>query len=230
VGVGHRHWNNQTDPYLYDIGKINTGMVATKRGIQRRKPKLDVPDYLVMELIDGQPIHYRGYHEVLSGQKQFAEIMGSSTLQSLIITHVVLQLGKFLNEEQYTVLTNEVGIHLDRRNNLAGDVLIFDNETLPINAISENYADVPPKIAIEVDVMADPSDLDPDSYIFKKTQKLLSFGVEKVVWITSQSKKVTIATADADWQVKDWNKDVEVLPGVIINIGQYLTRRGSSFA
>lgn len=205
-------------------------MIATKSGVQVRKPKRKVPDYLIYEIMDGKPIYYKGYREVLAGTKTFSEIMGSSALQSFIVTYLVIFLGKNLDEGQFTILSSEAGLHLNKRNNLAGDILIFDNDVFPIDAIGQFYADVPPKIVIEVDIAADPEDIDSDSYIFEKTQKLLTFGVEKVIWITTKTKKVTVATAHADWQVKDWQKDVEVLDGIIFNIGQYLTQKGSPFA
>ena len=206
-------------------------MVATRNSIQSKKPRLKVPDYLVYELIDGKPIFYKGYREVMSGEKTFSEIMGSSTLQSFIVTYLVVFIAKRLDESLYTLLTSEAGLHLDRRNNLAGDILIFDNATLPITAINQNYADVPPKIVIEVDIAADPTDISPGSYVFQKTQKLVSFGVEKVIWVTTDSKKVTIATSgDDDWLIKDWHKDVEIMDGITVNIGQYLTQKGSPYA
>lgn len=205
-------------------------MIATKSGAQVKKSRTNVPEYLIYEIMDGKPIHYRGYREVLAGTKTFSEIMGSSTLQSLIVTHFISLLGQQIDENEFTILSSDVGIHLKKRNNLVGDILIFDNATLPIDAINEFYAEVPPKIAIEVDINADPADIDDDSYIFQKIQKLLNFGVEKVIWITTKTKKVTVATPHDDWQVKDWHKDVEVMNGIVINIGQYLTKKGSPYA
>ena len=78
----------------------------------------------------------------------------------------------------------------------AGDILVFDNETLPIEAINEFYVSVPPKIVIEVEVTADPAGMSP-------AQKLLNFGVEQVIWITAQAKKVTVAAQNEDWHTKD---------------------------
>ncbi len=101
---------------------------------------------------------------------------------------------------------------------------------MPIEEIDEHYADVPPKIVIEVDIMADPTDMHPDTYFFKKTQKLLDFGVEKVIWITTYTKKITVATPNAPWQVMDWHDDVEVLNGIVCNVGNYLAGKGSAFA
>ncbi|MPR34210.1 Uma2 family endonuclease [Salmonirosea aquatica] len=205
-------------------------MIATKYGVQSTKPRTKVPDYLIYEIMDGQPIHYKGYRDVMLGSKKFSEIMGSSALQSLIVTYLVVLLGNLLKGSKYRMLTSEVGIHLDKRNNLAGDVLIFDKERMPIESIGEHFANVPPKIAIEVDILADPSDIDPTTYVFNKTQKLLDFGVEKVIWITTKAKKVTVATAHTDWQTMDWNREIEVLDGITFNVGEYLTSEGSPFA
>lgn len=55
-------------------------MIATKSGVQTRKPKQAVPEYLIYEIMDGKPIHYKGYREVLAGTKTVGEIMGSSSL------------------------------------------------------------------------------------------------------------------------------------------------------
>lgn len=205
-------------------------MVVTKSPQIVRKSAPKVPDYLIHEVMDGKPIYYRGYKEVLNGTKTFAEIMGSSTLQSFIIAYLQRLLYKFLDDEVYTILSSETGIHLNKYNNLAGDILIFENSVLPIEAIDEHYATVPSKVAIEVDINIEAPGLEIDSYIFNKTQKLLNFGVEKVIWITTKSKKVTVATRNEDWQVKDWNKDIEVFDGIIFNIGEYLRKKGSPFA
>lgn len=204
-------------------------MIATKSG-GTRKPRAKVPEHLIYEIIDGKPIHYRGYRDVMAGNKTFEEIMGSSKLQSYIVLYILKLLIKGLDEDAYVVLTSEAGLHLNKRNNLAGDILIFDSNSMPIEDINECYADVPPKVAIEVDIRADPSDIQPDTYLFRKTQKLLDFGVEKVIWITTQAKKVTVATPHTAWEIKDWHDDIEIIEGIVCNVGQYLTKRGSAFA
>lgn len=205
-------------------------MIATLSGVRVRKPRVHVPEHLIYEIMDGKPLYYKGYREVLAGTKTFSETMGSSTLQSFIVAYFQRLLFNQLSEDDFTILSSETGLHLNKHNNLAGDILIFANATLPIEAINELYADVPPKIVIEVDITIDPTDLDHDSYIFQKTQKLLDFGVEKVIWITTQTKKVTVATPYDDWQIKDWHKDVEILEGIRFNIGAYLTKKGSPYA
>jgi Uma2 family endonuclease len=205
-------------------------MVTFKNPVFRKKPIANVPRYLIYEIMDGKPVYYKGYKDVLSGKKTATDIMGSSTLQSFIIAYLQRILYISLSEDIFTILSSETGIHLNKYNNLAGDILIFDNVTLPIESINQYYADVPPKIAIEVDIWADVEDFGIEGYVHKKTQKLLDFGVEKVIWVTTATKKVMIATQNEDWQVKDWNKNIEVMEGITFNIGEYLTKKGSIYA
>ena len=70
----------------------------------------------------------------------------------------------------------------------------------------------------------------PDGYIYTKTDKLLQFGVEKVIWLMSESKKVLVATKDENWSIIDWNKDIAIANGISFNIGKYLKDEESPFA
>lgn len=205
-------------------------MIASKSPQPLSKPAKKIPEQLIYEIIDGQPFYYSGYKEVVAGKKSLEDIMGSSTLQSFIVTYLVMLLGRKLDENQYTVLASEAGIHLDQHNNLAGDILIFDANTLPIQSLDEHYANIPPQIVIEVDIVAEVENMTRQDYMYRKTKKLLEFGVEKVIWVTTASKKVLVATQDEDWTIKDWDKAIEILPDVTFNIGQYLKDKGSKFA
>ena len=98
--------------------------------------------------------------------------MGASTLQSVIVAYLIIQIGKFIDDDTYFVLTGESGVHLDHRNNLANDIAIFDQAVLTPAKISKKYADVPPRIAIEVDIETDTYELTENGYIYKKTRKL----------------------------------------------------------
>ena len=56
-------------------------MVATKSGtFTKRLPvkTKDIPKNLIYEIMDGKPVYYAGFREVLSKQKTIEEIMGSS--------------------------------------------------------------------------------------------------------------------------------------------------------
>ena len=41
-----------------------------------------IPDTLIYEMVDGQPIYYRGYREVLAGKKTVEEIMSDGNIQA----------------------------------------------------------------------------------------------------------------------------------------------------
>jgi hypothetical protein len=189
-----------------------------------------VPNVLIHEIIDGKPYYLKGYRDVLAKTKTVEDIMGSSSLQAFLITYLTIWIGKQIDDDKYHILTNEAGLHLDRKNNLAGDLLIFDSKTLTIDKINKKYADVAPKISIEVDIDIALEEISEQSYMTIKTKKLLDFGAEKVIWFLTESKKVMIATPDGDWQMRDWDKDVEILDDISCNVGKYLKEKGSEFA
>ncbi len=191
------------------------------------RPRQRVPDALIYEIMDGTPIYRKGYRDVLSRKKTIEEIMGASTLQSVIVAHLVILIGKFIDEDKYFVLTGESGVHIDHRNNLANDIAIFDQDVLTPEKISKKYADVPPLIAIEIDIEADTADMTESGYIFNKTRKLFNFGVQKLIWVLTDAQVVIIATPD-HIETVDWGKDVAIMDGHSFNIGAYLTKRGIS--
>jgi hypothetical protein len=190
-----------------------------------------IPASLIYEIIDGKPIYYKGYEEVVNGTKTIEEVIGSSNLQSTIIEYLLMVLFKSIDLTKYRVLTNETGLHLSKKNNLSGDIVIYDKSVLPVRSADKHYISVPPKIQIEVDIDAHLGAFGtPDGYIYTKTDKLLQFGVEKVIWLTSESRKVLVATKDENWSIIDWNKDIEIVNGISFNIGKYLKDEESSFA
>ena len=63
-------------------------------------------------------------------------------------------------------------------------------------------------------------------YWTKKTEKLFSFGVERVLWIFSEDKKIIICEPHKDWLVRDWNKDFELLPNHVINLQKLIEKKG----
>ena len=202
-----------------------------KRG--RRLPAIispkSIPESLVYEMIDGKILYRKGYKQVLAGKKTVEEIMGASSLQSLVASYVAKVLFEFIDEDIYFILINEAGINLDHKNNLANDLAIYDQAVLKPSMISTKYTDVPPKITIKIDVKAEYEDLTELGYIYKKTQKLLNFGVEKVIWIITSVGKVTVSTQEKNWETMDWNKDVEIMDGRSFNVANYLKKRGVEY-
>lgn len=186
----------------------------------------EIPEFLIYEKMDGKAIYYRDYQKVLNGEIDFEGIMGVSSLQAFIIEYVVGELLTKLDRKQYRVFFNEIGIHLDHRNNISHDIAIFEKSVLPANKISTNYADVPCKLAIEIDIKADLGNEKHFDYIQKKTQKTLDFGTEKVIWIFSNSQQITLAEKDKTWQTLNWNEDIVLIEDIQVNIAQFLKEEG----
>ena len=199
----------------------------TKSKRNTASAKTVVPDYLIREIIDGDRWFYRGYRDVLSGLKTPEEIMAFSTYQSLLVGYVYNKLWNALEDQPYWVMSNEVGNNLSKKSKMAYDIAVFDKTTLPPERISANYANVPPKLVIEVDVKIESESKTPDDIVWQiKTQKLLTSGVEKVIWFFTKTQKVLIARPNEDWILADWQRDIEIWEGLTINVAQYLAKQG----
>lgn len=204
-------------------------MQAAKKKKEEQAGYPEIPSYLIYEVLDGKPVYYKGYRDVLAKTKTLEEIMGSSGLQALIISYLLEICYSAIDARLFRILTNEIGSHLDKRNNLSNDIAIFDKKVLPAEKITRHYPDVPAKFVFEVDL---DGELGPDEsfteheYIHTKVQKMLDFGVEKVFWITTKTQRVLLATPGQNWEIIDWNKDIELLHGHTFNIGRYLQEEG----
>jgi Uma2 family endonuclease len=177
----------------------------------------DIPEHLVYEEWDGVPILYKGIHEYALQNYNLNQLeMGSSIFQSLIIGYILKVLFRSnLDDKKYAIVTNEPGLHLGYRNNLSNDIAIIERNKI-INKRSIKYANVPPKVAIEVDVRADyEQEFESfNDYINQKTQKLLDFGVEKVIWIlSSELQEVRVSTL-SQTTTHSWTDTIEILDGV----------------
>ena len=177
-----------------------------------------IPECLIYEMTEGKPIYYKGYKEYLKGGKQLEELMGSSYLQSLIITQLVFLLMSGLSKK-YLVLTNEIGLQFKDKGWRAADIAIMETKKLKGIKRSNKYLSIVPKIVIEIDTKAELEEVkDSLGYFHKKTDELLDFGVEKVIWIFTDSEKTMIAEKNKDWQVLSWSKDVHIIDGLNVNL------------
>jgi hypothetical protein len=192
--------------------------------IDKKKTVRKIPEYLIWEVLDGQPLYRRGYKDVLRKLKTFEEIMGTSSYQSLISDYIIKILHRQLDDEKYDVLASEIGVHLTHRNNLSNDIAIYP--LLAADKITKKYTNFPAKIVIEIDIDIDPSLIKDIDYLNRKTQKLLDFGVEKVIWVLTSIKKVMVATSNKPWLMVEWTEDIEILDGISFNIQAFLDKRG----
>ncbi len=182
-----------------------------------------IPQTLVYEMVDGDPIYYRGYEEVLRGEKKREEIMGSSVLQGRIVAKLILWLGRYLDLAKYEVITSEVGLQLGKGSWRNLDLAIVEKSRIQGDIDSTEYLKVPPKVVIEVDIKAHFEDLSqPMGYWEQKVDQLLDFGVEKVIWVFTDSKRILIAEKDQDWILCNWDKEVAVLDEVVVRVDELL--------
>ena len=112
------------------------------------KPKSTaVPSYLIYEVLDGEPIYFRGYQDVLNHKKTKEDIMATGRLQTLIIATLQEHLWQNHNREGLKYISNEVGIHISTNINKYTatvlqkvDSLIFIPKNLKIdNKLSIGY-------------------------------------------------------------------------------------------
>ncbi|MEY4540383.1 MAG: hypothetical protein RLZZ306_2140 [Bacteroidota bacterium] len=191
---------------------------------QRKIPK--VPSYLVKEILDDMPVFYKGYKAVLRKEKTIEDIMGASGLQIFIVRYLFRLLDRNLDDNLFYVFTGEGGLHLSKGTNLSGDVLVFDKQTLTPDLIDTHYLNIPPLIDIEIDVEIDNTTFSDFDYIQRKTDNLLKFGTQKVIWILTKTQKIIVAESNKDWLMIDWQKDVEIINGITFNVPQYLKKEG----
>jgi Uma2 family endonuclease len=200
---------------------------SEKSKSKRGATKLVVPDYLVREIIDGDRWFYKGYKDVLSGLKTKEEVMACSTYQSILVNYINTKLWNHLEEEPYWVMSNEIGNNFSKKSKAAYDIAVFAKENLPPERIGAYYANVPPKLVIEVDVKIETESKTPEDIAWQiKTKKLHEFGVEKVIWFFTKSQMVLIAHPKQHWIMVDWHEDVEIWDGLKVNVGQYLAKQG----
>lgn len=188
-----------------------------KRTAKRKR----IPKELIYEMVRGKPIYYRDYKKVLTKKKSAEEIMGSSFLQAQLVALIVTILMTKLDLRQYVVVTNESGFMYAPKSWRVLDVAIFEKKKVKSELLSTKYVKTAPKIVIEVDTKADAKDFDDMfSYLSEKTDDLLDSGVERVLWILTESQKVFIADQGKQWGIAKWNDTIPVVEDLTINLEQ----------
>lgn len=189
-------------------------------------PSSRIPSSLIYEEIDGIPYFYRGYRSVLSQKKTKEDIIGASALQSAIVSLLIHILYKYLPFDDYLIATNEPGLHLATGNNLSNDIAVFDQSSLP-TPLDDKYFSVPPRVVIEVDVKIElPTNVSETEYVYDKTQKMLDFGVQKVIWVLTKTRRTLIAQPNQPWLLTDWDTSIEVLSGCPFELNPLLRSKG----
>ncbi len=201
--------------------------ISTSHSEPLKKTRRNIPAVLVREVVNGIPFYYSGYRAVLNKTKKLEDIMGDSGLQSLLKNTIGDFLKFQIDRKKYYVLAGETGSHLNQGNNFGLDIAIYDRQILTPDKITVKYIDVPPKIVLEIDVKVEMSDGNLfEHYIVPKIQQLFVFGTEKVIWIFTKSKTIIYATAAEQWTFPAWESNLEIMPGVSVNIAHLMEAEG----
>ena len=189
-----------------------------KKETPKRKRRR-IPKELIYEMRHGSPIYYRDYDLVLSGEKSLEEVMGSSGLQSYLITLIISLLYPKLKKMGYIVLGNEVGYKFAPKSWYNLDIAVWEKDKVKPYLKKDIYVEVPPKVVIEVDTKADLRKFTtPMDYFHRKTKDLLEAGTERVIWIFTKEKKVWIAEKGKPWLIVDWDYKIPILEGITITL------------
>ena len=194
---------------------------------KKTKTRKRVPKYLIYEMRKCSPIYYRDYDKVISGEKTTEEIIGSSELQALLVMIISNYIYNAL-KKKYFVFSHEIGYKFAPRSWYNLDIAIIEKEKL--KKISDKYLTIPPKVIIEIDTKADLRKFEnPQDYFHRKTQDLLDSGVQKVIWIFTQDKKVWVAEKGKRWIITDWNDTINLIDNLKLNIENLLKEEGIEF-
>jgi len=197
-------------------------MTSIIEAVPKQAPvRKKVPDHLVREVVEGVNFYYAGYRSVLNKTKTFEEIMADSLFQSALKNEVGDYLKARLDKKKYRVLVGETGLHISHRNNLGLDIAVYDKTVLTRDKITDTYSNVPAELVVEIDLDVEMDDKNKDlfsEYVVPKTQRLLDFGTQKVIWYFSRTRKVMIATPGEKWTMQDWSAPVEIMPGIALDI------------
>ena len=180
-----------------------------------------IPDTLIYEMVDGSPIYYLGYQEVLAGEKTLEEIMSDGNIQAWLKTQIAALLTYQL-ASQWVVTSGEHGLQFRKKSWRAADIAIFKPENFEF---VNTYSQKAPEIVVEIDTKADLDSFgDAINYYDEKTNQLFEFGVKKVIWILTDSKKIKVLTPTERPATLEWNTDIRIIENISINIQELIDK------
>lgn len=187
---------------------------------QRRQRQL-LLNQLVYEMEDEKPVYYAGYKDVLNGNKEPEEIMGSSGLQSYLVEIIQDFLFTHRLRNHFRYLSSEVGVQIRKKKWRSCDIAIYEKERLKGFVFTNKYMSIAPDYVIEIDTKADLSRYQyQHDYFIKKTRELHEFGVKKVIWIFTENIPVIWESESADTIIirDGWDHDVTLTEGMTFNL------------
>jgi hypothetical protein len=209
---------------------MSAAILAQSEPVPNGKSKSrKIPDHLVREVIGGIPFYYPGFRAVLNKTKTLDGVMADSSLQWTLKEGIGDRIKARLDRNRYRFGRGEVSVHLGPNENMGLDMAIFDRMQLPKDKIGATYLAVAPIVAIEIDIQVETLEKDSnifESYVLLKIQKLLDFGVQRVLWIFTRSQRVFVAEPGKNWYFIPWDEEIEFFQDIRINIQQIIEDEG----
>ncbi|WP_245859721.1 hypothetical protein [Spirosoma aerolatum] len=108
---------------------------------------------------------------------------------------------------------------------MSNDIAVYEKDKVTVKG---KFFDVAPKVVVEVDIKIDQEAFPAreQDYIYEKTQSMLDFGTERVIWLTTKSRKIFVAKKGESWLTLNWDATVPVLDTVTLNVANLLTEEG----
>jgi hypothetical protein len=173
------------------------------------KIKVEIPDYLVREIIYEQPYHYKNHQKVLTENQTLDGIKGKGRLQSFMSSCLLVEFSQRFCSEYWSLIN--AGFQLDEKDKIIANIALLKKSDLPLEKIDTHYFEEVPECIIEVDVSIDLMNAENQDYVFQKTQRLLDFGTSQVIWILTKSRKIMVAKPNEAWIVDNWNQEITIL-------------------
>ena len=187
-------------------------MIVTEKTTVPPKEEKKIPSYLIYETIDGVPVYYRGYKNVLTKKQTLEEIMAYGGLQIFLI-NLLKDYFQPIFGKTHWVWSGEAGVHVSHGSNPSLDFIILPKKFFSYKNTKSKYLDSPPTVVIEVDTKAEFEDLpfSEAEYYLTKTQALLDFGVQEVVWIFTKNEKIMVARPAQPWLTTNWKDEISIM-------------------
>ena len=151
---------------------------------------------------------------------EYPSAEASGYLQVFVIMAIIKHLLAEL-PNAYQVFTNEIGVILNKGDWRALDIAIYRKDALKDVPLENKYLKIPPEVAIEIDTKADLENFTTAmDYVHEKTDDLLAFGVQKVIWVFTNSRKVMVAGGGGKWVTMGWDESVQVMEGMELHLAK----------
>ena len=197
--------------------EANEPSVAYLTAAEHAAKDVAIPEALIYEMVNGKPIYYRGWREVLKNEKTIEQVMASSLLQGYLVGEIFANLHTKMRK-QFILTTNETGLKFNKGDWRAADIALFPKGVL--SSLYDKYANEKPSIVIEIDTKADAENL--STYYKDKTKHLHQNGIQKVIWVFTETEQIMVAEPDKHWEIFDWSETVEVVEGVGFNVAELI--------